>query len=485
MGGGAGAGGGGRSSIQKGKGAGGLKVGQFGQYVLGKHLRKEGPEVECFHATQKLLDREVEVHILRTPKQSNPALFRRFRAQVEAVAGIDHPGLLRILDVDTVGSRAFFTTHPRDCVPVSDAMREAGGALPATDVLEYAVTLAGMLETLHAEGIQVRALDIDRLFLDRAKGQVYLGVLDLEKEDGVLRAKEDPELRPLAGQLRDERTDIWLLARALYRMIVGREPFPPQGAGGAMARPLTEALKAGVWIPGFDECLLEALSISPSDRPESAAEWRARLDHVAREMRMSLSEKVIVMQRRAAEKRASTRRERAITVEDAMPDEAVTLPAMGRAAGARRRGQRPPPSGGALKAATKALAVAVGLASVVVLVKARPQPAVPDAEVPVRERRLSPEQRAAAREREQDATDAFELVAHQVGLRPTSRRTFASRWQALNAWMATPAGRKAGVATATEMLRLKMRAARGDREAVRTLDGWIRRARDGAEQPEG
>lgn len=446
-----------------------IKVGQFGQYRLGRHLRTYGGQVECFRAEQPRFDRQVEAHILRTSRKGNPTLVDRFLAKVQDMAAIDHPGVMPVLDVDTAGSRAFFTTPVRDSIPLAEHLASRGGTLEPRETVELAVVLAEALSRMHARGILHREISLQSVFWDRGSKTPYFAEFPLRPDGEVVARDAPPPLGLLAGQLWDERSDVFLFSCLLVQLLLGELPLTdlPDLVTGSRLEPPHRALR-GVTLPdGFQSVLIVGLEQSESRRYASATDLATDLE----ECRKNPLVPVVnpdVMDDESAIRQAIVLKQRQI----------------------RRRHQQMAagPWQGSLGAGgaggSRATVAAVMLASFLFTLpiwihRARRAEEEGDRVRVVAAARAAAPQVEAARARR----EALERTAMQAKVRATSSRTFDSRWDSLQQWLATEQGRRAGVCTVGDLLMLRLRHVRGEPAALETLDRWLDQARRSGEGP--
>jgi serine/threonine protein kinase len=201
----------------------------------------EGGMGAVFRAEQISLKRTVAVKLLRPEVLGNQLLLRRFNAEAEAVAKLNHPNTVNIYDFgqDTDGTlfiaMEFIEGRSLRTVIQSEA------PLPPRRALAIALQVAASLSDAHAHSIVHRDLKPDNVMLqDRGRERDVARVLDF----GIAKLRDDnratqmqmtqqgdmlgtpqymaPE--QIRAELIDGRTDVYSLGCLLYEMVTARLP---------------------------------------------------------------------------------------------------------------------------------------------------------------------------------------------------------------------------------------------------------------------
>lgn len=210
------------------------RLGDLGSNVfLARPRRASSPAVTPARAAApvvlKLLSRDQDI----------PAsVVERFRREAEALARLDHPGIVGIKDSGEDAGRLFLVTEYIDGQSLAERVRHQGPMPPAL----AARIVHGALEALdhvHAAGLVHRSLEPGHLMVDRDE---RVRIVDL----GVARFLDDPasSLTMFGGgsqflgsveyqspeQLRnshdvDIRTDVYALGAIFYFLLTGKAPF--------------------------------------------------------------------------------------------------------------------------------------------------------------------------------------------------------------------------------------------------------------------
>ena len=173
------------------------------------------------------------------PGREGRALRARFLEEARKAAGLDHPGIVKILRVgETEGNPPLPDGTPYIVMPYMEGGSLAGWlgkkAPPCWRVAAIVATVARAVDFAHGAGVIHRDLKPENILLD-GDDRPYVADFGIAVTRDALRdGKEDfggtpaymsPEL--LNGRPIDNRTDVWSLGVILYAMLTRRLPFPP------------------------------------------------------------------------------------------------------------------------------------------------------------------------------------------------------------------------------------------------------------------
>jgi DNA-binding SARP family transcriptional activator/tRNA A-37 threonylcarbamoyl transferase component Bud32 len=203
--------------------------------VRGYELKEpldEGAYGMLYRAVQPAIMREVAVKVIRPQYADNPEFIRRFEAEAQTVARLEHPHIVPLYD---------YWRDPEGAYLVMRYMR--GGSLlaalkagpwsagRAAALLEQ---VAGSLAYAHHHGVVHRDIKPSNILLDGA-GNAYLADFGIARElkRGEQAATEatvastldyaSPE--QILGEPVTPQTDIYSLGAVLYEILTGEKPF--------------------------------------------------------------------------------------------------------------------------------------------------------------------------------------------------------------------------------------------------------------------
>jgi serine/threonine protein kinase len=251
-----------------------------------------GERFEAYVAWNHRLMTPTVIKVLRPSVAGDERARRSMAKEGELLAGLQHPGLTRLFDMDAAGERPFIEIEYVEGPRLSTLIRRHGRLNPE-QAFPLGRQLASTLHFLHAEGI---------LHLDVKPSNIIMGptprLIDLSVARRAERAhringyvgtdaymspeQADPALWSTIGP----KADTWGLAATLYYAVakriphsrgrheaVGVERFPQLVESPAPLDPLRHSL-------GLVELIMDGLRRSPDARP-TVAELFDRLDELA------------------------------------------------------------------------------------------------------------------------------------------------------------------------------------------------------------
>jgi len=211
-------------------------LGKLGDYELLGEVGRGGMGA-VFKARHTTMDRIVAVKLLPTDKLSDESLVARFKREMKATAGIDHPNVVRALDAREIDGTHLLVMEFVDGITLHDLLHRLG-PLPIADACELVRQTARGLQAAHEEGLVHRDVKPANLMLSR-RGQVKLLDLGLARFHapqpgdiavtaiGMALGTPDfmaPE-QVTDGTSVDIRADIYSLGCTLFMLLAGRPPF--------------------------------------------------------------------------------------------------------------------------------------------------------------------------------------------------------------------------------------------------------------------
>ncbi len=196
---------------------------------------------------------------------------------------LTHPNIVTVHDFEVRGSVAYLIMEYVSGLTLAELLaRVEGGVLTYDECAHLLSSLAAALDFAHANDVLHLDIKPSNIFID-SSGAVKLGdfgmaslasVAGWEGARGGTVGYMPPE--QLAGELVDERTDVFALGVVCYQALTGASPFLAKDAEASRrkiergAKPLAK-VEPELAGPASD-LIARALSADPSERPSTAGE---------------------------------------------------------------------------------------------------------------------------------------------------------------------------------------------------------------------
>jgi serine/threonine protein kinase len=266
-----------------------------GRYLIEKELDRGGFCVVFLARDQKLHDTPVVIKVLHERaiegvEGDNKAwLLQRLKKEVQALARIDHPAVVRALDIGRLpDGRTFLVMQHVAGTNLRSAIPAHGMELGR--VARLILQIGQALAVAHKQGVIHRDLKPENIMLQRAGDEEFAKLIDF----GIATVLDPPTPSNMKSttvvgtigymapeQLEGKPTvasDIYALGVISYELVTGRLPFNPDSPFQ-----LRELQQAGVRIKPCDlrpnlpqaaqAVILKAVSFAPRDRYASAQDF--------------------------------------------------------------------------------------------------------------------------------------------------------------------------------------------------------------------
>ncbi|MEU0558886.1 protein kinase [Dactylosporangium sp. NPDC006015] len=271
-----------------------------GRYELRRVLGRGGM-AEVWLGFDRRLGRAVAVKVLPDAGAVDRMARERFDREARTVARLSHPNIVAIHDVGADadahfgGAVSFLVMELVEGGSLAD--RLVAGPLPPAAAAAVAVQVCDALEAAHAAGVihrDVKPANI--LFTGAGADRVKVcdfgiarvtgaGQAELTASAQVLGTTAFMAPEQITGGPVDARSDVYALGCVVYTMLTGQPPFagetPMRIAWQHVNQPVVPASTVRPGLPPrVDGILARLLAKRPDDRPATAAEARALLQHL-------------------------------------------------------------------------------------------------------------------------------------------------------------------------------------------------------------
>jgi len=264
----------------------------LGRYHVVEQLGVGGMAT-VFKAYDSSLERYVAVKVIRTEIVSDPEFLKRFQREARALAQLDHPYILKVLDYGE-----------QDGIPYLVMPFETGGTLkermgspwPYQEAARLLAPIARALEYAHQQSIIHRDVKPANI-LFTPNGTPILSDFGIAK---ILGSRDSMQLTAtgmgigtpdyMAPELWlgkvDARTDIYALAVVFYEMVTGRRPYTADTPAAVMLKHMQDPLpRPRSFVTGLpdevEEVIFKALAKQPEDRYQDMGAFAAALEKLS------------------------------------------------------------------------------------------------------------------------------------------------------------------------------------------------------------
>ncbi len=236
-----------------------------GQIIKGYELKEQlgaGGFGAVYRASQAAVHRDVAVKVILPQYANHPEFIRRFEAEAQIVARLEHPYIVPLYDYWRDSTGAFLVMRW-----LQSSLRKSlhGKPLPNRLTLRLVDQIASALAVAHRRGIIHRDLKPDNILLDDDQN-AYLADFGIAKDLNF--APDQTETGQVVGtlavispeQLRAEpvtaRSDLYSLGLVIFEVLIGNQAFKASSSSELVMKHLTEPVPlVRQWRPELPEAV--------------------------------------------------------------------------------------------------------------------------------------------------------------------------------------------------------------------------------------
>lgn len=237
---------------------------------------------EVLLAFQPVVGREVVIKIIHARYANRPDFIRRFAAEAQTIAQLEHPHIVPLYDYWREPGSAYLVMRRLRGGSLDQLL--AGGALELDAAVRMVDQLAGALHAAHRQQIIHGNVKVTNILLDE-EANAYLSdfrvaadVVANQPAGDMVAARDSSAPESLRRQTLSPLSDQYNLGMVAYQMLTGCSPFPPglraeQLREFILTQPLPAIAPAHPGIPPeVDQVIQRATAKDPHDRfPDIAA----------------------------------------------------------------------------------------------------------------------------------------------------------------------------------------------------------------------
>ncbi|MBV8706945.1 MAG: protein kinase, partial [Acidobacteriaceae bacterium] len=259
-----------------------------GRYLLGPELGRGGFAITYLATDLEVASRKVVVKVLNERRADNSWALKKFRSEMEALARIDHPNVVSVIDFgQRENGKPFLVMQYIPGHSLRHSIPRSG--LPLEQVAHIVKQTGRALSAAHDAGVCHRDLKPENIMVQNAtdgEDQIKLidfGIASVEQIDATSPSSSTvgtyvymaPE--QFKGKS-SQASDIYQMGVLAYELVTGIVPFRAPSLGD-LALQKSEGIKV---LPqdlrpdlpeAAQEIILKALALNPSERYQSAREF--------------------------------------------------------------------------------------------------------------------------------------------------------------------------------------------------------------------
>ncbi|MDH3378316.1 MAG: serine/threonine-protein kinase [Gammaproteobacteria bacterium] len=250
--------------------------------IPGYRIEREvgrGGIATVYLARQESLDRDVALKVMSPALVSEPSFTERFLREGRTVAGLNHPSIVTIYDIEVAEFQPYIAMEYLSGGSLKDKMRAR--VSPRT-TLAVIGQIAAALSYAHRQGVVHRDVKPENILFRGRKSAVLT-------DFGIAKtAAKDPSLTTAGiivgtprymspeqadGRGADHRSDIYALGVILYELLTGTAPYDGKDSIGLLCAHINESIpRLPVELSRFQHLVDGMMAKNPTERVPDCAE---------------------------------------------------------------------------------------------------------------------------------------------------------------------------------------------------------------------
>ena len=237
-----------------------------------------GASAHVFVSDDVTLRRRVAVKILHPALAEDESFLRRFRAEAQAAAALNHPNIMRVYDWGEDADGPYLVLEYLGGGSLRDLL-DAGRRLTQSQALMIGIETARALDYAHRRGLVHRDIKPANLLFDD-EGRLCIADFGLaralaeatytEPTGAVVGTARYAAPEQARGASLDGRADVYSLALVIIEAITGEVPFAADTTVGTLMARAESSVVAPASLGPLGAIVEQAGTVDPADRLDAA-----------------------------------------------------------------------------------------------------------------------------------------------------------------------------------------------------------------------